>query len=614
MATMVEVGLCGIGPDDALPRMDAPDEFSADEIRGALAWTRSAASTQLSLAWDLIGRLSQVFAALDAGAIDVPKAKVFSEWTIGLADEQTHMICARLLPEAPSLTTGQLAERVKKLAIAIDPDWTRRRYEEAVRERKVVGYRNDDGTANVSGYQLPTDRAAAACAHIDALARKVKRAGDARPLDRIRADLFLGMLDGTYADRSETSIIAHMLATADEGNLANHTSADSETDRTADADVAAPRHRPPSHPQHGDQDESHQIDERGPGNAVTAGPRTHPSWLTLPPGRAGVEIRAKITTLLGLDQHPGEIPGWGPVHSDLTRRLVRDQTAAEWRYAITDEHGRLLYEDITRHRPDGHPARAASPCRGGIAELQITLPDLRKLSARPAQSGGWAEIIADLAGHLDRFECERDESGETDREDNGRGGRAPGRALRRRTEIRDRTCVHPRCRAPAHGTDGDHTQDWADGGPTRDGNIGSVCRHDHRLKHEGGWTVSQPRPGHFVWISRLGRIYHVHPPLIIEPLPDPIPRDPPPVHAPHDDNAEDGRPGMSPAVHSWGPCHRHPAHHKIHPSDAIRCSCAWCPVIRVDDAPLSPAVVGEPSPCRAVVALHRHHASERPCT
>ena len=36
MATMVEVGLCGIGPDDELPRQAAPDEFSADEIRAAL--------------------------------------------------------------------------------------------------------------------------------------------------------------------------------------------------------------------------------------------------------------------------------------------------------------------------------------------------------------------------------------------------------------------------------------------------------------------------------------------------------------------------------------------------------------------------------------------------
>ncbi|MGH3699073.1 MAG: hypothetical protein ACRDRU_06775 [Pseudonocardiaceae bacterium] len=36
MAAMVEVGLCGIGPDDELPRCAIPDEFSADEVRAAL--------------------------------------------------------------------------------------------------------------------------------------------------------------------------------------------------------------------------------------------------------------------------------------------------------------------------------------------------------------------------------------------------------------------------------------------------------------------------------------------------------------------------------------------------------------------------------------------------
>jgi hypothetical protein len=133
MAAMVEVALCDIGPDDKLPRMDAPDEFSADEIRGALSWTRAAADSQLSLAWDVIHRLPRVFAALDAGAIDVPKVRVFSEWTQGLTDEQARQICDQLLAEAPTLTTGQLTDRIKKLAVAIDPGWARRRYEEAVR-------------------------------------------------------------------------------------------------------------------------------------------------------------------------------------------------------------------------------------------------------------------------------------------------------------------------------------------------------------------------------------------------------------------------------------------------------------------------------------------------
>jgi hypothetical protein len=101
MAAMVEVARCGVGPDDALPRMDAPDEFSADEIRGALASTRAAASNQLSLAWDLINRLPQVFAALETGGLDVPKTRVFAEWTCGLTDDTA--------PTATTRRTGPTA-------------------------------------------------------------------------------------------------------------------------------------------------------------------------------------------------------------------------------------------------------------------------------------------------------------------------------------------------------------------------------------------------------------------------------------------------------------------------------------------------------------------------
>jgi hypothetical protein len=46
MAAMVEVGLCGIGPDDELPRRSMPGEFAADEVRAALVWTRRAADAQ----------------------------------------------------------------------------------------------------------------------------------------------------------------------------------------------------------------------------------------------------------------------------------------------------------------------------------------------------------------------------------------------------------------------------------------------------------------------------------------------------------------------------------------------------------------------------------------
>jgi hypothetical protein len=52
------------------------------------------------------------------------------------------VVCQRLLPHAGRLTTGELAARIKKVAIALDPEWAARRYASAVRERNVVGYLN----------------------------------------------------------------------------------------------------------------------------------------------------------------------------------------------------------------------------------------------------------------------------------------------------------------------------------------------------------------------------------------------------------------------------------------------------------------------------------------
>lgn len=99
MAAMVEVGLCGVGPaGDELRRMVVLDEFSADEIRAALVLTRRAADAQFGLAYDLVTRLPAVHAALDAGLLDEPRARVLSEWTAELTADQARAVCAELIP------------------------------------------------------------------------------------------------------------------------------------------------------------------------------------------------------------------------------------------------------------------------------------------------------------------------------------------------------------------------------------------------------------------------------------------------------------------------------------------------------------------------------------
>ena len=66
-----------------------------------------------------------------------------------------------------------------------------------------------------------------------------------------------------------------------------------------------------------------------------------------------------------------------------------------------------------------------------------------------------------------------------------------------------RTRLHHTRRA----CDIDHTTRPRAGGPTSHDNLGLLCRHHHRLKHEGGWTLTQPKPGTFQWQSPAGNVY-----------------------------------------------------------------------------------------------------------
>ncbi|HWN28748.1 MAG TPA: HNH endonuclease signature motif containing protein, partial [Actinomycetospora sp.] len=120
--------------------------------------------------------------------------------------------------------------------------------------------------------------------------------------------------------------------------------------------------------------------------------------------------------------------------------------------------------------------------------------------------------------------------------------RRPSAEVGRWVRVRDRRCVAPSCRRPAHAADLDHTVDHAVGGPTLSGNLGAWCRHHHRAKHHGGWRVEQPAPGHFLVTTRAGAGYEVvRPARILEPLPAPRPA-PAPRPLPAHESDEHDRP------------------------------------------------------------------------
>jgi hypothetical protein len=536
---------------EGLARFGAPLEFCYAEVRAALAWTRRYADRQCELAVDLHRRLPAVQAALAAGVLDEAKARIFCEWTIELTDQQAHAVCAALLPRAPGWTTGQLVEQIKRYAMAIDPDWAGRRYAQAVATRRVIGRRNPDGSADLCGLNLPVEQVAAACARIDRLAKAAKHAGQAEPIDQIRADLFLGLTDGSYAGLDDDAILAILTA-----GPASASPVDAVHDRTTVVD----RHADPSRDAAGTPDRLASVDSRtdpqptppagvasticpvpdstvvrtsevaseppsapplsskAPIDAVSM-PRRFTGWA----GR-GVELRVKLSTVLGHDEHPGELAGWGPIHADLARQIATDHTAGRWHYVITDADGHPIQVGLLRCRPTG----GASGGSGGRATVEIQTPLTLLPELDGHDHGAWTRLVNELAAHATQ-------GGKPARGDDP-ARRTPDAALRRLVQTRDRTCLFPGCRTPARHTDTDHRVDHARGGPTIQTNLGSLCRRDHLLKHQTRWRLTQPQAGRFLWISPLGHTYPVRPPPVIQPLPDPIPRtDSPPTTRPPSD-------------------------------------------------------------------------------
>ncbi|MGH8911311.1 MAG: DUF222 domain-containing protein [Acidimicrobiia bacterium] len=355
LADIAELAFCPPGPAISPPmRQAVPDEFAADEIRAAMTLTRMAAETMMQLALGLVDRLPAVWQGLQRGRIDLPKARVLLEGTDHLDEIMARETVARLLPDAPNLTTGELRARLRKLCIDIDPDDAAKRYRRGVDDREVVANPNPDGTADLLGRNLPADQVAGIIDRLTRMAKKARSADDFRNIDQIRADLFLELLEG--------------------------------------------RHRQDTKP------------------------------------RPLVDIRVDLDTLIGLNDTAAEIPGWGPVIADIARQALQHQPDGQWRVIVTDpDSGNVLWDGTTRRRPTAEQ--------------------------------------------------------------------------RRYVEARQTTCTFPGCRGPAHRSDYDHTTEAAKGGRTTVANGGPACRHDHRLRHDGNWTIDQPSPGHYKWTSPHGHVY-----------------------------------------------------------------------------------------------------------
>jgi hypothetical protein len=172
------------------------------EISAALNMTRRAAEALTGQATALL-RLPQVWEALDEGRIDLARARIIIDLTAHLLNDEASRVADAALEQAPDQTTGQLRARLARLVIATDPAAAKERYEQRLDERRVYCRPAEDGTAHLLGLYLPPDQANAAMRRLTHRAKQLKAKGDKRPIDQIRADLYLAILTGRHEDEAE---------------------------------------------------------------------------------------------------------------------------------------------------------------------------------------------------------------------------------------------------------------------------------------------------------------------------------------------------------------------------------------------------------------------------
>lgn len=120
-AAVVEVGLREPSPTDPLARAESIDEWGAEEVRAAMTLTRTAADSLIDFAQAVVVHLPDLHTAMSEGRLDRSRAWLLWTMTQLMSPAHARAVCARLLPLCDQLTTGQLAARIRRTAIALGP-------------------------------------------------------------------------------------------------------------------------------------------------------------------------------------------------------------------------------------------------------------------------------------------------------------------------------------------------------------------------------------------------------------------------------------------------------------------------------------------------------------
>jgi hypothetical protein len=320
----------------------AKECVAGDELAMRLGWSRPAAGRLVRDGRALAAQLLPVADAVREGLLDTSKLRVLTDRLHDRAYQLSWPVLDQVLPEAPLRTPTQLAADVDRALLAVDPEDAAIRLPKALATRHVCHPRRlPDGMAGLWAV-LPADDAARIDATLEATARAARALGDPRTLDQLRADTLAGLATG---DALLAGAPIQGAATQVRVGRDPHAAVD---EITGGADGG-----------------------RGEGAALSPG-RKAPG-IRVPKIR--VDVTVALSTLMGLDELPGEVAGLGPIPAEQARALA---AGGVWRRLVTDPlTGAVLDVGRARYRPPAGLAEHVLARDGSCAAPGCTVPSHR---------------------------------------------------------------------------------------------------------------------------------------------------------------------------------------------------------------------------------------------
>ncbi|WP_026876084.1 HNH endonuclease signature motif containing protein [Jiangella gansuensis] len=329
-------------PADTGYRSVNPVTNTAVEVAGRTQLTSRQAENLVGHAVQLAQDFPATLRSLEAGAIDERRAKVITAELGGQDAGVRRRVEAAVLPAAASIDSVALRRRIRQLLLELAPLQTEQRCQQARERRDVTMTPAEDGMAYVDAY-LPAEDAVAVTSVLSAAAQTLKRQDAAagqepRTAGQRRADALAALAWAALSTQQiggDPAPVAHRpgcTCTCTFGSLPAdvHVCGDDHTGRPRRTDgghVTPADHDGPSAP---------QDPVRIPLSSAQGRP-------------VAVNVTFAFRSLVGLDDQPGYLEGYGPIPAAVARHLA---AAGVWQWVGTDPAtGRVLDHGTTRYRP-----------------------------------------------------------------------------------------------------------------------------------------------------------------------------------------------------------------------------------------------------------------------